>query len=438
MATYAGCTFDEIVTEALPRATVATDPVIRLLAGGGEHVTATAVRTTIALEVLCDTDNLTALRVELVNGTIADLELNLETVPGLQLIDIGQPLSVYQCDLWRVALTFEQASDVVTPTIGVNINGIGISGVLSVSTAVGRNLRFATATVTCTEAHGSRGDWVEIFGGSGGAVVALFKGNLETIEEDYFPHSATLTCVGTLKRLEREWNHIEEYTGQEDAAMITNFIEKRSGLHSIESSGWVLGERQDVLIQPGETFISWVDEVDEVAGYRTYDRHDGAVYRRRDDPTLVGSAVTTLIEGEKILSISLREDYDAIRNRVIVRGLPLGGFQVYSEAEGGNGDLDAMMPGTSPNYNVLTIQSDLIETVAHADAISGRALGDYNRVRRSLEVTIPFDPTLTVDDGVTIVAPSIGVGATCAIWDIQHDVDGSGGTTTITTNQGTL
>ena len=95
-----------------------------------------------------------------------------------------------------------------------------------------------------------------------------------------------------------------------------------------------------------------------------------------------------------------------------------------------------MMPGTAPNYNVLTIQSDLIETVGHADAISARALGDYNRVRRSLEVTIPFDPTLTVDDGVTIVAPSIGVSCTCAIWDIQHDVTG-GGTTTITTNQGT-
>ena len=418
MATFGAATFDEIITEALPRATVATDPVIRLLAGGGEHVTASAVREAIAIEVLVDTDNLTALRVELVNGTIDTLALDAESIPGLQLIEIGQPLSVFQCDLWRVALTFEQASDVVTPTIGVNINGIGISGVLSVSTAVGRNLRFATATVTCTEAHGSRGDWVEIFGGSGGAVVALFKGNLETIEEDYFPHSATLTCVGTLKRLEREWNHVEEYTGQEDAAMITNFIEKRSGLHSIESSGWVLGERQDLLIQPGETFITWVDEVDEVAGYRTYDRHDGAVYRRRDDPTLTGSVATTLVEGEKILSISLREDYDAIRNRVIVRGLPLGGFQVYSEAESGNGDLDAMMPGTAPNYNVLTIQSDLIETVGHADAISARALGDYNRVRRSLEVTIPFDPTLTVDDGVQIVAPEHR--GLCDMRDLGH------------------
>jgi hypothetical protein len=279
---------------------------------------------------------------------------------------------------------------------------------------------------------------VEIFGGAGGAIVALFKGNLETIEEDYFPHSATLTCVGTLKRLEREWNHLEEYTGQEDAAMITNFIEKRSGLHSIESSGWVLGTRADILIQPGETFISWVDEVDEIAGYRTYDRHDGAVYRRRDDPTMTGSVAATLTEGEQILSISLREDYDAIRNHVRVLGLPLGLFGIDRTAESTNGDLDALMPGTAPNYNVLTIQSDLIETPGHADAIAARALGDFNRVRKSLEVTIPFDPTLTVDDGVQIVAPGIGVSATCAIWDIQHDVDGEGGTTTITTNQGTL
>ena len=267
---------------------MATDPVIRLLAGGGEHVTASAVREAIALEVLVDTDNLTALRVELVNGTIDTLELDAETIPGQQLIEIGQPLSVFQCDLWRVALTFEQASDVVTPTIGVNINGIGISGVLSVvhggraQPALCHGHRDLHRGARQPREIGSRSSAARA-----GPIVALFKGNLETIEEDYFPHSATLTCVGTLKRLEREWNHLEEYTGQEDAAMITNFIEKRSGLHSIESSGWVLGERQDLLIQPGETFISWVDEVDEVAGYRTYDRHDGAVYRRRDDPTIV-------------------------------------------------------------------------------------------------------------------------------------------------------
>jgi hypothetical protein len=438
MATWASAQFDEIITEQLPRATVATDPVIRLLAGGGEHVTATAVREAISLTVLVDSENLSTLRSELTLGTISTLTLDGEIVPGVQLIEIGTPLSVFECDLWRVPLTFEPASEVVTPALGVNINGIGIPGVLSVSTSVGRYVRFATATVTCTAPHGSRGDWVEIFGGAGGAIVALFKGNVETISEDFFPGQATLSCVGTLKRLEREWNHIEEYTGQTDASMIVNLIEKRAGLHSIESSGWILGGRQDLLLLPGDTFISWVDELDEVAGYRTYDRHDGAVYRRRDDVTHIGASVKTLVEGETILSISKSEDYDAIRNKVIVRGLPYSGLFIYSEVDAASADLDQMMPYTAPNYNALTIQSDLIETVEHADQVASRALGDFNRVRRSLEITMPFDPTLVVDDTIQIVAPSIGVNDTCAIWDIKHDVDGSGGVTTITTNQGTL
>jgi hypothetical protein len=438
MASWAGITFDEIVTASMPLATRSTTPTIRLLAGGGELVTPGPSETTLSITVLTDTETLHQLREALAGGTISDLALAAETVANAQLVEIGTPVAVYFGDTWTVPLRFVGDVTTVTPQLGVNLDGVGIFDVLSVSTSVGRNTRFATATVNCAIAQGSRGQWVEIFGGAGGDVVALFKGQLETISESYYPGQATLTCVGTLKRLTRQWEHIEEYTGQEDSAMIVNFLEKRNGLHSIESSGLVLGERQPLLIQPGETFIQWVDEVDEVAGYRTYDRHDGAVYRRRDDPIAVGSASTTLTEGDKILSIRTVENYDAIRNRIIVTGLPFSGLQVYSEVEGSNGDLDTMMPGTAPNYNAHTIDSDLIETVEYADAIAARALGDLNRLQKALEVTVPFDPTLVVDDTVQVVAPSIGVNATCMIWDVQHAVDGTGGTTTIVTNGGTL
>lgn len=438
MATWAGCTFDEIVTASMPLVTRSTSPSIRLLAGGGELVGAGPTETTLRITVLTDGETLNQLREALAVGTISDLVLAAESLLSAQLVEIGTPIAVYFGDTWTVPLSFVGNVAVVTPQLGVNLDGVGIFDVLSVATSVGRNTRFATATVNCAVAQGSRGQWVEIFGGAGGDVVALFKGQLETISEAYYPGQATLTCVGTLKRLTRQWEHLEEYTGQTDAAMIVNFLEKRNGLHSIEASGLILGERQPLLIQPGETFIQWVDDVDEVAGYRTYDRHDGAVYRRRDDPSAVGSVSTTLSEGERILSIRTVENYDAIRNRIIVNGLPFSGLQVYSEVEASNGDLDTMMPGTAPNYNAHTIDSDLIETVAYADAVAARALGDLNRMQKALEVTVPFDPTLVVDDTVQVIAPSIGVSAVCMIWDVQHSVDGTGGTTTITTNGGTL
>ena len=436
MGTFAGCLFDEI--ENMPLATRSTTPNVRLLAGGGELVVAGPMETTLSIPVLCDSDNLALLREALAAGTVSDVVLFSETIANAQLVEVRTPRAVEFGPTWHVVLSFVGNVAVVTPTLGVNLDGVGIFDVLSVSTSVGRNTRFATATVNCAVRQGSRGQWVEIFGGAGGEVVALFKGQLETVSDSYYPGQATLSCVGTLKRLTRQWEHLEEYTGQTDSAMIVNFLEKRNGLHSIEASGLILGERQPLLVQPGETFIQWVDEVDEVAGYRTYDRHDGAVYRRRDDPIAVGSVSTTLSEGDRILSIRTVENYDAIRNRIIVTGLPFSGFQVYSEVESASGELDTMMPGTAPNYNVHTIDSDLIETVAYADAIAARALSDLNRLQKALEVTVPFDPTLVVDDTVHVVAPSIGVDAVCMIWDVQHSVDGTGGTTTITTNTGTL
>lgn len=438
MATWAACVFDEIANTTIGRTAVSSAVDIRLLASGGEILTAGPTVTQLQITVLSDDENLAALRDALVRGTVADIALDGETVPSAQLVSIGTPVAVYQGDIWQLSLSFLADVEVVTPAIGVNIEGIGIPGVLSVSTSVGRNARFATATVNCTEPHGSRGQWVEIYGGAGGEIVALFKGQLDSISEDYYPGQATLNCTGTLKRLERQWHQLEQYTGQTDASMIVNLVEKRAGLHSIESSGWILGQRSDVFVQPGETFMQWVDALDEIARYRTYDRHDGAVYRRRDDPGAIGAASRTLSEGVNILSISLQENYDGIINDVIVLGLPMGLFQPRTHVQATSSALDSLMPETAPNYNTWRLTSDLIEDPVHCSEVANRIVSDLNRVQKALEITVPFDPTLVVDDTVLVNAPSIGVGATVMIWDVKHAVDGTGGTTTITTNTGTL
>jgi hypothetical protein len=96
------------------------------------------------------------------------------------------------------------------------------------------------------------------------------------------------------------------------------------------------------------------------------------------------------------------------------------------------------MPETAPNFNEYTVQSDLIETIELAEGSAAINLYDLNRPQISLEVTIPFDPTIVVDDSIAVVAPSCGVDAAVMVWDVRHSVDGSGGTTTIITNSGTL
>lgn len=438
MASFAGIGFDEIIESAIPRLAVETQPIIRLLASGGEHVARGPEQRTIALDVLCDAPTIGALRSALAAGEIDTLILDGQAMDSQQLISIGAPTVYPPGDLWRVPLSFARTSQVITPRIGVNLDGVGIAGVISVSTSVGRTARFATATVTCTEPHGRRGQSVEIYGGADAAVVALFKGTLDAISGDYSPGAATLSCTGTLRRLQRPWPSYADYSGQDDAAMIVNLIEKRNGLHSIESSGWTLGMKRPVVVQPGDTFLEWVDRLDEVVRRRTYDRHDGAVYRRRDDWVAVGPVTATLREGERILSVSKSVNYDAIRNSIRVIGISHDGLPVQSAVAATSAALDDLMPETAPNFNEYTVQSDLIETIELAEGSAAINLYDLNRPQISLEVTIPFDPTIVVDDSIRVVAGSIGVDAVAMVWDVRHDVDGSGGTTTLITNSGTL
>jgi hypothetical protein len=438
MGSFAGIVFTEIVEAARPRLTVETQPIVRLLASGGEDVAPGPEQRTIALDVLCDGFTIGALRQALAAGDIDTLILDGLTSDSQQLISIGAPTVYPPGDVWRVPLSFARTSAVITPRIGVNLDGVAIAGVISVSTSVGRNARFATATVTCTEAHGHRGQAVEIYGGADAGVVALFKGTLDNVSAAYSPGAATLGCTGTLRRLQRPWPSWADYSGQDDAAMIVNLIEKRNGLHSIESSGWILGMKRPVVVQPGDTFLEWIDALDQVVRRRTYDRHDGAVYRRRDDWVAVGPVTATLREGERILSIAKNVNYDAIRNGIRVIGIAHDGLPVQSVASGTSAALDDLMPETAPNFNEYTVQSDLIETIELAEGSAAINLYDLNRPQISLEVTIPFDPTIVVDDSIAVVAPSCGVDAAVMVWDVRHSVDGSGGTTTIITNSGTL
>lgn len=440
MAHWIRVAFYERNVSRVPRGVQSTTPNVRAHVTGGETFTPAPIVTDIVVDAICTTAQLGILRDLLAYGDTGALDLANERIEFCQLIEISPPVNIYDTDTWECSLTFEQVGEVINPVMKVRVGNTTIMDVLSFSTSVGRLTRFAKATINCASPHGQRGDLIEISGNVNFGVDLLFRGILERVSSDYYPGTWTLECVGKFKSVQRQWWQVEEYTGQTDGAMITNLVEKR-GLpaHSIQSSGWVLGQRADVLLREGDTFSSWIDQLDEIARYVTFERDDGVIERRRHDPFEVGAARWTVEEGVDILSIRRSEDLDGIRNRIQVTGISKDGVQVTADVRDVSPELDAIMPATAPNYNAETIRSDLIETFAHCTDIATRHLADLKRAWQSLEITIPFFPAMNVGYTVNVRAPSLGImNKLVMIWDVKHEFDGEGGTTTITTNTGQL
>ncbi len=440
MAHWISVGFGELSSRSVARGEISTSPNLRLHVTGGETMVAAPVVTDISVDAICSTAELDALRSLLAYGDTGALDLQTERIEFCQLMRISNPRNVYNSDTWTCTLDFEQVGEVVNPVMRVHVGNTVIADVVGFSVSLGRISKVSRATIRCATPHGRRGDQVLIHGNVNFGVDYLFAGVLETVSDEYFPGEWTLECFGKYRRMARSWPNTEEYTGQTAAAMIVNMVEKR-GLpaHSIQGTGWVLGTVRPVLLRPGDTFSQWIDTLDEIDGYATYENDAGVIVRRDHDPVATGTPRWTVQEGVDIKAFRRNEDLQGIRNHVIVTGLAYDAVEIGAEASDTSAALDAIMRETTGiNFNAYPINSPLIETNAHAATVAARALARRNRVWQSLEITIPFMPSMLVDEFVRVLVPSKGIDAVCQIWDVKHDFDGEGGDTTIVTNTGNL
>ncbi len=383
-------------------------------------------------------------------GQVGTLALDLERYPDSVLMEVS-PTAVLASGLYFVDLVFEtNITEVVNPAFGVVIGGREVANVIAVQTNVGRKQKNATALLHCLGLPpGADADDVQVYVSTGGGAELIFRGDYHSRAYSFYPGVVTVACTGLKARMKKKWggpDRIYNPSLQPDEGGIIQNLVEATGIPasrtSIESTGWVMGVIEDVIIKNGDSFEAWIDTVDEMAGMVTYDGSDGALYRRDNDPTATGNSVISLVEGQNVLSARRqRGGPETVVNQCTVTGLTYEDAEIVQEYSAGSSVLDAFQPPELAGYKQgVTIKSDLIETDPKALSIATQIVTRGNRRDDGLEIQMVLTPGIRPGDGALVLLPSCGVTSATQvlILDVKHDIQGITGTTTLYTNIGGL
>jgi len=299
------------------------------------------------------------------------------------------------------------------PQWEVRIAGRVVPKVLEVQTSAGFDQINAEATISVAErpSWADEGDSVTIWGKNGANAGQIFAGELVTLDWTYAPTKIGLVCQGILARTRLEWGGDEyEYTEQDDAAIIRNLLEKMgipSSAASIESSSWTLGTIDPITLKEGDVPYNIIQEIDDLAGYRTYELTTGVIVRRRVSGVAGANAAITYSQGVTVLPSPKRNRSRlGIVNRAIVTGVEYEGLTI-----GGPGVAEASAANiyipSPPGFITENVQSALVEDDAKALEIAKRIVADKNRRPEVVEFEVPFDPR--VQPGMTLGVAADGL-----------------------------
>jgi hypothetical protein len=326
----------------------------------------------------------------------------------------------------------------------VHIAGRPVGGIIGADVSMGLRQINAQAAIHLLSRPTAADEGVscEIWAGYNGRTQQIFKGELSGLAWEYFPGVITLDARDKLGRTRLAWGAEDRtYAGQDDAAIIQNLVEAMgipSSETHIESSGWTLGTVQEVVAAQGRAFWPLIEEIDKLAGYRTFTRADGVIYRTRVSSAAGASAAFSYAKGVNIIDIRRRRDREGIVNRVVVTGLEYEGLSVGGEGIGEAYADNPYIP-SPPRYVSETVQSDLVEDDATALAIATRMVADKNRRPESYEVTVIGNPLLIPQMTVALTHPDVESGAATVLIDhVAHTIRGSSFRTTFQTLGGAI
>jgi hypothetical protein len=324
--------------------------------------------------------------------------------------------------------------DYRTPYLSVSLDGAGLSGVreVRVSRAVGGDNGVATITLDVSEGYGIGGSVAVVAGFDGGGQ-PIFVGFVARAE-GAIPRGGALEARDRLERMKFPWGGTPRiYRSQgtadyDDANIIRNLLEAYaidSQFASIESSAiGTLGVVEPVRLNTGDVPWNLIREMDQNAGYATFTRGNGSVYRR---PLETGGGGAHYIEGVNIISGRRTVTRDGIENRAVVTGLTYEGTAVGGTATRGNGDVP-----DPPGFIARDLTSNLIETDAQALIAAAAHIASHGATPDEVELTVIGDNAVDLGDSISVTSPSLGLaGNSFFVIAVTHTIGTSGYTTTL-------
>lgn len=344
-----------------------------------------------------------------------------------------------------MGLRDEIASDFQRVQLDIRVAGrlLGRTIALGADVTMGLTQINAQATIHLTErpSYAEEGAAVEIWAGYNGFTAPIFTGELSGVAWEYFPGAISLDARDKLARTRLEWGGDDRiYAEQDDAAIIRNLLEAMgipSSEASIESSGWTLGVVQEVVAAGARPFWTLIEEIDRLAGYRTWTDRTGAIFRRRVSGA-VGAGAFWEYDQETVIRCRRRRSVDGVVNKCVVTGVEYEGMAI-----GGPGVAEAYADNPfipdPPRYITEEIKSDLVETDEKAIEIAARTVADKNRRPETFEVEVVGNPLLQPLSVIHLTHSEVESGSANLVVDrVEHHIQPASFTTTFTTLGGNV
>lgn len=256
-----------------------------------------------------------------------------------------------------------------------------------------------------------------------GVSAQLFYGTATGLQYEHWAGGVAVDCRDRMTRLNFEYGgSVREYTETTEGTIIQNLVEAMgidSADTSIEDSGWTVAVVEAITFEPGDRFLPFIREIDELAGYATFTRSNGAIYRR---PIVYGTSTWTFAEDTNVFSARRSEAIEGIYNAVQIDGLTYEGLTVSAFVGTANADIPDP-PGTV----ALRKSSNYVETDSRATVVAEAMLTRVNRRPVSYSIEVPGNPLIEPAITITLDIPSVNSGGSAWVASREHVVSTSDG-----------
>lgn len=351
------------------------------------------------------------------------------------------------------------------PLVGVYIAERKVIGIVSAHVELGYDMATPTASVTVaqtTPAFWSETDDIRIdmgYGGSGGVMLPVFVGVVETDNRKFAPRMLEVQAAGYSKRLQRPYGNIAlvtdpptpafTYSSQTDT-QIWNDLMRRSGVPRYDAGlgddityGTLNAYEVGVGTKPGDI----VGKLDESSknGQRTFEIA-GVVLRRPVLGVPSSNVAWHYAEGVQgltapyipIIEITRNVSDKDIQNQALIKGVGatsetdttptpvLANVQAVNDKLGKDGDGNDI-------YVPHSLSSDFLETRDQCTEVARRYMIEFNKETDDITVRVALNPAIFPGQSVGITSDKMDLSTERPYWvrHVSHDVGSGGAFTTM-------
>jgi hypothetical protein len=209
-------------------------------------------------------------------------------------------------------------------------------------------------------------------------------------------------------------------------------------LQGVGGLGVIMAQQQGIVLTNQQQPADLISQIDQATGCKTFAAAAGP-QRIVTTFSPTTTPAWTLSEGSNIFQIENKRSLKNFYNRVVVKGLQLGGAQWISirkanpnlPAVGGGSPLQLPYNRNSSSPITYVFSSDLVQSQDHADRLSNSLLTVGNRVERRITVTTNFNPYARPGQTVGVFAPHAKIYSTVNgfVYGVKHSFDSGGAKT---------